>query len=60
MADIKEMLSLPDTLEPVVFVPLGYPDKQRYGKTTRRPVEEVTHWNAWQGDKGNSAKVAHT
>jgi nitroreductase len=60
MADIKEMLSLPDTLEPVVFVPLGYPDKQRYGKTTRRPVEEVTHWNGWQGDKGNSAKVAHT
>lgn len=59
-ADINEMLSLPDTVEPVAFIPLGYPDKQRYGKTTRRPVEEVTHWNGWEGDKGNSAKAAHS
>ena len=58
MPDIREMLDLPDNVEPVAFIPLGYPDKQRYGKTTRRPVEEVTHWDAWEGDKGNSAQVA--
>lgn len=57
--DIKALLAIPDNIEPVVFVPLGYPDKQRYGKTTRRPVEEVTHWNGWEGDKGNSAQAAH-
>jgi nitroreductase len=59
MADIREMLNLPDNVEPVAFIPLGYPDKQHYGKTTRRPVEEVTHWDGWEGDKANSAQVAH-
>jgi len=59
MADIKEMLDLPENVDPIVFVPLGYPDKQRYGKTTRRPVEEVLHWNGWEGEKENSAAIAH-
>jgi nitroreductase len=57
--EVKALLEMPSTLEPVAFIPIGYPDKQRYGKTTRRPVEEVLHWNGWEGDKGNSAKVAH-
>lgn len=60
LAEVKELLALPENIEPVAFIPLGYPDRQRYGKTTRRPVEEVTHWNGWEGDKGNTAKAAHT
>lgn len=59
LADIVELLNLPGNLEPVAFIPLGYPDKQHYGPTTRRPVEEVTHWNGWEGDKGNTAKTAY-
>ena len=35
---------------------MGYPDKERYGKTTRRPVDEVTRW---EGEKKNSAALAH-
>ena len=26
---------------------------------TRRPVAEVTHWDAWEGEKKNSAALAH-
>lgn len=59
LTEIVELLQIPANVEPVCFIPLGYPDKQRYGKTTRRPVEEVLHWNGWEGDKGNSATVAH-
>ncbi len=32
---------------------------ERYGKTTRRPWSEVTHWEKWEGEKANSAQVAH-
>ena len=41
------------------MVPMGFPDKERYGKTTRRPWQEITHFNGWEGDKGNSAAVTH-
>lgn len=59
MAEIKEMLTLPANVEPVAFIPIGFPDKQRYGKTTRRPVEEIMHWDGWEADKVNSAVVSH-
>ena len=56
---VKELLNLPENVEPLVMVPVGYPDKERYGKTTRRPWQEVTHFNGWEGDKGNSAVPTH-
>lgn len=59
LQDIREMLKLPDNVETVAFIPLGYPDKQRYGKTTRRPVEEVTYWDEWEEGRVNSAQAAH-
>lgn len=58
-ADIRELLSIPDNVEPVAYVPLGHPDKERYSKTTRRPWSEVTHWDGWEGEKEKSAQVAH-
>jgi len=57
--DIRKLLSIPENVEPVAYIPLGYPDKERYGKTTRRPVDEVTHWDGWEGEKANSATLAH-
>ncbi len=27
----KKVLGIPDEVEPVAFIPLGYPDKERYG-----------------------------
>jgi nitroreductase len=56
----KELLGLPDYVEPVAFIPIGFPaDGVRYGPTTRRPVEEVVHWGRWDDDRGNTAKVAY-
>lgn len=59
MDRLREVLSLPENVEPLVMVPMGYPDKERYGKTTRRPWQEVTHFNGWEGDKGYSVVPTH-
>jgi nitroreductase len=56
---LRAVTGIPEDVEPLVFVPLGYPDKGRYGPTTRRPLAEVVHWNQWDTDKVNSAKVAY-
>ena len=46
-APVKALLGLPDNVHPLALIPLGYPDKERYGKTTRKPLSEVAHWNRW-------------
>ncbi len=38
----RRILGLPWSVEPVAMIPLGWP-LGRYGPTTRRPVEQVTH-----------------
>jgi len=38
----RRTLGLPWNVSPIAAVPLGWP-RGRYGPTTRRPVEEVTH-----------------
>jgi nitroreductase len=38
----RRTLGLPRNVTPVAAVPLGWP-RGRYGPTTRRPVEELTH-----------------
>jgi F420 biosynthesis protein FbiB-like protein len=44
---IRQEFNLPDDAKPVAVIPLGYPDGQRFGPTTRKPVESVTHWDGW-------------
>jgi len=39
-SDLRALLALPDTLEPVALVPLGHP-QDRFGPTRRRPLEDV-------------------
>lgn len=38
----RRALGLPWNVEPVAVIPIGWPHG-RYGPTTRRPVEEITH-----------------
>jgi len=38
---------LPPESVPVAVVPVGYPDRQRFGPTTRKPVDTVTYWDDW-------------
>jgi nitroreductase len=44
---IRKEFSLPDDAKPVAVIPVGFPDGQNFGPTTRKPVETVTHWDGW-------------
>jgi nitroreductase len=43
----KQALGLPDTVEPFVLIPVGYP-LGNFGPVTRLPVEETVRWDRWQ------------
>ena len=40
-------LHIPEGAVPVCVVPVGYPDGQRFGPTTRKPAQTVTYWDDW-------------
>ena len=44
---LRKEFHLPEDAVPVCVVPVGYPDGQRFGPTTRKPPEEVTFWDDW-------------
>lgn len=53
VASARRTLKLPHSVMPFCVVPLGWP-RGRYGPTTRKPVEQVTHLDtygnrAWSG-----------
>ena len=43
---IKTLLNLPESIEPVCLIPVGYP-LGRFGAVTRRPVAEIMRWDRW-------------
>jgi len=43
---LKQKLGIPDTMEIAAMLPMGYP-QGKFGPVTRRPVEEVIHWDRW-------------
>ncbi len=47
---LRELLALPEEARPVALIPLGYPDG-KFGPTRRKPVEEVTYWDSWDGTR---------
>ena len=49
-ADVKELLGIPDGVETMALIPMGWPTGN-FGTGPRRPVEEVTHWDAWGSNK---------
>jgi nitroreductase len=44
--DIKVLLGIPDHVETVALIPLGYPSGT-FGPTSRRPAREVTSYNRY-------------
>ena len=48
---IRREYGLPDDARPVAVIPVGYPDGQNFGPTTRKPVDEVTYWDGWGNKK---------
>lgn len=47
---IKALLGIPDHVETVALIPVGYP-RGRFGPTARRPLEEVVSYNRY-GQRG--------
>jgi nitroreductase len=45
-AAAREVLGLPDDVEPIAFTPLGHPDKDR-AQTGRRPLEDLVKYERW-------------
>jgi nitroreductase len=48
--EVKQLLGIPDAMETVALIPIGYPI-DKYGPTTRRPVEQVLHTERWDPAK---------
>ena len=42
----REILGLPDEVEPIIFTPLGYPDDQPKEKK-RKPLSELVRYEHW-------------
>ncbi len=45
-SEVKELLGIPDDIETMALIPIGWPEG-KFGSGPRRPVEEVTHWETW-------------
>ena len=44
--DVRKLLGIPETVETAALIPVGWP-KGKFGTGLRRPVEDVTYWDAW-------------
>ena len=48
---LRREFNLPDDALPVAVIPVGWPEGERFGPTTRKPVDTVTHWDGWNAMK---------
>jgi nitroreductase len=44
--ELKKKVGVPDSMEIAALLPMGYP-RGKFGKTTRKPVDEVLYWDKW-------------
>jgi len=45
-ADVKQLLGIPDGVETMALIPVGYP-RGKFGAAARMPAEKVTYWDRW-------------
>ena len=43
---VREILGVPETVEPYVLIPVGYP-MGNFGPVTRLPVEQTVRYDRW-------------
>jgi len=48
--ELKQKLGVPENMEIAALLPLGFP-RGKFGKTTRKPVDEVLYWDRWESKK---------
>ena len=46
-AVVREVLQIPDGIEPIVMTPLGYPDESPKARE-RKPLEQLLHRDTWR------------
>ena len=48
--EVAAYFGIPDDHETVALIPMGYPAKgERFGRNKRKPIEDVTHYEKWDG-----------
>jgi nitroreductase len=45
--EVRAILDIPDDVETFAMIPVGYP-LGRWGEAKRRPIEEISYWDAWR------------
>ena len=50
-AQARNILKLPDKIDPVAFTPLGYPGNEAAVKKTRKKTDEIVFWEYFGGRK---------
>ncbi len=45
--EVRDVLEIPEDVSTFALIPVGYPTG-KWGEAKRRPVEEVTYWDAWK------------
>ncbi len=45
-SDVKALLGIPDDIETMALIPMGWPEG-KFGVGARRPVEEIAFWEKW-------------
>lgn len=47
----RRALELPDNLEPMVLLPVGYPKGDRLAEIKRKSLDEIVSWEEYKGSK---------
>lgn len=45
---VRSVLELPEHLEPMILIPLGYPAVERIPEKKRKALSEIVSWNGYQ------------
>ncbi|MGE0822044.1 MAG: nitroreductase family protein [Candidatus Binatia bacterium] len=48
--DLKQKVGVPEDMEISALLPMGYP-RGKFGRTKRKPVDEVLYWDRWGNKK---------
>ena len=53
--EVKEYFGIPDDVDTVAMIPIGYPRKgESFGRPKRKPLEEVTSYERWGQPKSSA------
>ncbi len=52
LEEARRVLTLPETIEPIVFTPIGYPASVPVTKK-RKKLDEIVHWESYNGKYGD-------